>query len=572
MSLLRRRLPVLALAALVAGACGNAPGPSPTASDGAGRSALPATAPATERPFERVAWPADGTACDGPGSGPRLGRVEAVSERTVRFTLCAPDGAFLARIAHPSLGIVDAAAIEAAADPAAVRALSGAGPYRVDAWNPVDNVRLARVADTPGAADAAPLIILRWNPSSAARTAALAGAEVDGIDAPDAADLATIDTLPEVLAYNREGLATAYLGFGTGPGFGSADVRRAFAQGIDKAALARAAFPAASAPATHVAPCSVPGGCEGKDWYAFDGPAGTAALQLAKFDRAKTYPLVIPDAPVPGLPGPAAAAEAIRTQLADSLGVKVAVTPMPAADLAAAIAAGKVRGLYLGGVASPLADASGYLEPLFGTNATGTAASRAKGVAAALERAAASTDAGVRMTAFAAANDAVRKTAPVVPLVHAGSAMAFRTDVAGVATSPLGVEALGSFTPGDRRQVVVMQDAEPAGAWCGAASSIADLRLCALVTPGLYAFAPGSLEPVPALATRCSPSQGATVWTCRLPAGRRFSDGAKLDAGDVVASMRAQGDAGSPLRTALPSGAFAAWDALFGGPVGGTGS
>lgn len=575
---LPRRLSLLVLAALLAGACGDGPAPVPSGPGSTGPVVAQTPSVVAERPFQRLAWPVTGSLCDAPGTDARLGKVEAVNAHTVRFTLCRPDGAFLARIAHPSLGIVDAAAIDAVAMEAAgtglerLRTIAGAGPYRVDAWVPGDNVRLVRVAPKAGTLDAAETIILRWNASSAARTAALRSAEVDGIDGPDAADLAQIGTVPEVVAYDREGLATAYLGFGTGAAFNTAAVRQAFAQGIDRAALAQAAFPAGSAPAAQLAPCSVPGGCEGKAWYAFDGPAGTAALQLAKFDRTKTYPLAIPDEPVPGLPDPAAAGEAIATQLADSLGVKVAVTPTPAADLSAAIASGKVRGLYLGGVASPLADASGYLEPLFGRKATGTAASRAKGVATALDKAAKTTDMAARKTAFATANDAIRKSALVVPLVHAGSAMAFRSDVKGVATSPLGIEALGSFAPGDRRQVVVMQAAEPAGAWCGGSTAIPDLRLCALVTPGLYTFAQGSLEPVPALASRCTPSQGATVWTCRLRANLHYSDGSDVDAGDVVASMQAQGDPVSPLRRALPSTAFAAWDALFGKPDAGAGS
>ena len=171
------------------------------------------------------------------------------------------------------------------------------------------------------------------------------------------------------------------------------------------------------------------------------------------------------------------------------------------------------------------------------------------------------------MDAFAAANDAIRAAAPIVPLAHTGSGMAFRADVQNTATSPLDVEALGSFMPGDRRQLVVMQEAEPAATWCGAASSPSDVRLCALVTPGLYRFKGASLEPEPALATRCTASQEATVWTCRLPAGLRYTNGDRVDAGDVVASLRAQGDAASPLRKALPASAFGAWDALFGGPL-----
>ncbi len=99
----RRRLPVLLAAALVAGACGGEPGPS-AAPSGASGSAGPSAAPsaAADPPFQKGAFPASGSACDLPGYTGRLGRVTAVAARTVRFTLCAPDGAFPARLAHPA--------------------------------------------------------------------------------------------------------------------------------------------------------------------------------------------------------------------------------------------------------------------------------------------------------------------------------------------------------------------------------------------------------------------------------------------------------------------------------------
>ena len=132
----RRRLPVLVLAALIAGACGSTSGPTPRPSEPGGPTAVPATPQAAERPFARVAWPAAATAC-ADGAAPLLRQVEATDARTVRFTLCRPDGAFLARLAHPALGVVDAAALDAlAADPSAARSVAGAGPYRVEAWIP----------------------------------------------------------------------------------------------------------------------------------------------------------------------------------------------------------------------------------------------------------------------------------------------------------------------------------------------------------------------------------------------------------------------------------------------------
>jgi ABC-type transport system substrate-binding protein len=197
-----------------------------------------------------------------------------------------------------------------------------------------------------------------------------------------------------------------------------------------------------------------------------------------------------------------------------------------------------------------------------------TPARRATGVSAALARAATETDATARGAIIGEANTAIRDGAVIVPLAHPGSTVAFRSDVAGVATSPLGLDPLGAATPGDRPQLVFDQASEPAGAWCGDQSSLDAFRLCGLLADGLYGFAPGSLAPEPRLARACRPDDDARVWTCTLPGDLTFNDGTVLDAGDVLASVVAAWDGAGPPRLAAPEGAFATWDALFGGPAG----
>jgi len=154
-----------------------------------------------------------------------------------------------------------------------------------------------------------------------------------------------------------------------------------------------------------------------------------------------------------------------------------------------------------------------------------------------------------------------------VPLAHPGSTVAFRSDVTGVVASPLGLDPLGAFTPGDRGQLVFMQASEPDGAYCGDQASLDAYRLCGLVLEGLYGFAPGSLTVEPRLAEACDPDDSATTWTCRLRTGVTFSDGAHLDAGDVLASFVAQWDRTQPLRTGSDA-PFTAWSALFGDTLG----
>ena len=107
MRILRGVVPALVVVTLVTAACGG--DPEVTAPPSATPSPTPTPTPAiTELPFAAAAFPASGSACDAEGYAGRLGRVEAVDARTVRFELCAPDAAFLARLAHPVAGVLDA--------------------------------------------------------------------------------------------------------------------------------------------------------------------------------------------------------------------------------------------------------------------------------------------------------------------------------------------------------------------------------------------------------------------------------------------------------------------------------
>jgi peptide/nickel transport system substrate-binding protein len=578
MSILRPAKPAVAAllaVALISGACS----PSPAVTDAPGPDTAPpsgsipptgsaaATPGPTELPFQRTAWPPDGSACGTPGYAGLLGRIEAVAARTVRFTLCAPDGAFLERLAHPALAILDTASVELLGrDRSSARSLAGTGPYRIEQWTPDDNVRLARVAPAPVRDAALATVVLRWAADPTIRMTELQAATVDGMDAPAPAQLDHVDTQPELAVVPRAELATAYLAFGSGPAFRSPAVRRAIAQALDRDALVADAFPAGSTVPTHVVPCIVDAACGGAAWYSFDGPAATAALGAAGFDLGATYPLHVPDQPVPGLPDPAGVAAAVQAQLETNAGVHVAIDVMPVADYVAAAGSGSLDGLYLGGLTSLIPDPVAFLGPLFAADAPTTPAARAPKVGTALADAATSADPAVRADAFTSVNDTIRRTAVIVPLAHPGSVAVYRSDVEGAVASPLGLDPLGTFTPGDRKQLVFMQSSEPDGAWCGDQSSIDAYRLCGLVLEGLYGFAPGTLTPVPRLAQGCEPDRTAMVWTCRLLAGVRFDDGARLDAGDVVSSFVAQWDRSQPLRAAA-TGTFDAWDALFGGTI-----
>jgi ABC-type transport system substrate-binding protein len=556
---------LLAVGLVAATACGPEPMVTTTPATSAVPTAAPATAAPRDIPFSPVAWPTTGSACSLSGAG-RIGRIEAPNAETVVFTLCAPDGAFLERLAHPSMGIVDAAQLaRIATDPAALRDVVGHGSYRVVLWGD-SNVQLGLVGAASEAASA-PTVILRWAADPALRTADVVAGSVDGIDAPTAAGLMAAATNPALTVVPRPLLATSVLGFGSDAAFADPLLRRDVAMGIDRGALVDSAFPAGSTPADHIAPCEVPSGCAGTAFRGFNAPSAVAALQSLKFNFDTTYTLTVPAAPIPGLPDPAGVAAALSDQFAANLGITLQVTSMPSSEFRAAVDGGTITGLYLDGVAAAVADPSAFYDPLFLELPNSLAALRAGDARSALQAADDERDPAAREADYATAAGLLRDSVPVAPLANPGAETVYRADVRGATASPLGTDPLGLMTAGDRGQVVFEQATAPTGGWCGAQSSADAYRLCALVTDGLYGYAAGSLDPVPELATGCTADVSATVWTCRLRS-LRTGDGLVLDAADVVATFRAMADPSDPVHVALGDAAFSAWTEVLGAQSG----
>ena len=258
----------------------------------------PAVGNPTPDPVLRVAGAQRGrrsAARAGRRAGPRAarratratsGRIEATEARTVVFTLCAPDGAFLSRVAHPALGILDAATIaELATNPDSARSLAGTGPYRIDHWTPGQNVRLVRAGDASSAdgqgPDARPHLGRR--PDPAHHRPAVGDRRRDrrpGAGRPrpnrDAARARRLparrprDRLPGVRDRRRPG-----------QGRRPARPRR-------RASIATRWRPTGSPPARPPRPTSrrarSTAAAAARDWYGFNAPAASAALAAAKFD------------------------------------------------------------------------------------------------------------------------------------------------------------------------------------------------------------------------------------------------------------------------------------------------
>jgi ABC-type transport system substrate-binding protein len=343
-------------------------------------------------------------------------------------------------------------------------------------------------------------------------------------------------------------------------------VRQAFAKGIDRQQIVDDFYPAGSIVASHFTPCEIPGGCTGDEWYEFDAAAAKQELTDAGFDFNATYPIHLRDVVRGYLPEPTVVAQELQTQLLDNLGVKTTIDVRDENTYLTEASRGELEGIHLLGWGADYPDVTNFLDVHFGVGASDQFGDKFDDITGPLQQGAATADQGERDALYTEANNAIRTHVPMIPIAHGGSGTAFRADVEGAHSSPLGNEALFAMKAGDRDQLVWLQNGEPGGLYCADETDGESLRVCEQIMEPLYSYVIGGTDPEPLLATECVPNDELTVWTCALREGVVFHNGSTFDANDVVVSYAVQWDAEHPLHVGkTDSGLFEYWTFLFAG-------
>lgn len=540
----------------------------------------PVTAAPSTGTFVPAAYPAKGSApcrekaAPDPAHGAYTGnlkRIHAEDATTVVFELCAPDVAFLSKIADPAFGINDTAWLKAhinaaTSGPQAVTtAVNGTGPYRLESWDTGAQVSLARNTGYWGDAAANERVIVRWNAASSQRVLELQKGTVDGIDDVAPAGVEAIDADVSMVTAPRAGLDVVYLGFtNTFSPFDREGVRQALALGIDRRHLVSAFLPPAATLATYAAPCTLPYACSGANWYDYDPTLAMETLTAAGFPNGFATTIHFPATASAALPDPAGLALELQAELQTNLGITADIVAEPEATYRAAVDAGKLDGIHLLTQSPAYPDVTASLDPRFATGASAEVGKAYDDISKALAAGRATANGTKREAAYKKANDAIRAHAPIVPIAAVGSDAAFLADVKGGLASPLRLESFATMTPGDRRQLVWLTTHEPTGLYCADEVDPVAGLICSQVVQSLYAHPPGDAGLIPSLAEKCSPDADLLVWTCSLRSNVLFTDGSRFDANDVVLSFAVQWDADHPLHRGH-DGSFQTFGALFGG-------
>ena len=567
---------VLASIAIIVAACS---GTTASPSAGAPSEAPTSQAPASEAPqasanpnFQGQAYPESGEApCGTEDYSGLMKKITAIDELTVEFQLCAPDPAFLPKVAFSVFGIWDSDYLAAhAPDKSYLTAPVGTGPYTVTEWTPGQRLVYAANPNYWDAANAAktPGLEFRWSAEAAQRLIELQSGNVDGMDNPGTDDIATIQGDSSLQFNVREPLNTFYLGFNsTKAPWTNEKIRQAIAMGIDRQRIVDNFYPEGSEVATHFTPCNVPFGCEGDPTYDFDLAAAQALLAEGMAEEGIdkiTTKLQFRDAVRTYLPDPPQIATEIQSQLRDNLGIETELDLQESGTFLDNNAAGKLDGIFMLGWGADYPDPTNFLDYHFGAGSGKKFGKPFDDIAAALTTGATTLDEAARQAAYAEANSLIKQHAPAVIVAHGASGTAFKADVTGQHASPLSNEVFSVMQAADRDNLVWVQNAEPLSLYCGDETDGESLRACEQVNEALYSYEVGGTTANPHLARECTPNEDATTWTCTLQSGVQFSDGAALDANDVVTSYAAMWDTQHPLHIGR-SGAFDYWPGLWGG-------
>lgn len=477
--------------------------------------------------------------------GGKVLSIEAVDELTVKFTLCKPDPAFIAKMAFSVFAIQPREWVEyATVNGEILEKPIGTGPYALDSWNRGDSIIFKRFDNYWGTPAPSETLVMRWSTESAARLLELQSGTADYMTYLGAEDFEVVENDPNLQIIPVETPNILYIAFtNTFAPFDNVDVRKAVALGIDRSRIVENFYPVGSEVASHFTPCSIPNGCEGESWHDFDPDAARTMLADAGFPDGFETTIYYRDVYRSYLPEPGAVAVELQTQLQENLGITANVVVMESGEFIDESTNGRLDGIYLLGWGADYPHVTNFLDYHFAANNPQYGEPHPE-VYEPLYTASSMSDLAEAAPYYEAANNALKELVPMIPVVHSATANAALVSVENANNPPFGAPKFAVMNNG-KDTIVEMKSAEPISLFCADESDGESLEACEQILDGLYNYnAEGVAEP--ALATECVANEDSTVYTCYLREGVTFHDGSAFDANDVVATWTAGLDASSP--------------------------
>jgi ABC-type transport system substrate-binding protein len=420
----------------------------------------------------------------------------------------------------------------------------GTGPYIVKEWVRGDHITLVPNPTYFGEKPANNELIFKWNKESAARLLDLQAGNVNGIVEVTADDIATIQADPNLVLVPRKFNNFLYLGINNSRApFDNEKVRQAFAMAIDKQKIVDDFYTPGSVPATQFAPAGVkPGYTEGYKGVAYDPAKAKEMLTAEKFDFSKEYTLAYAFRTRPYFPQPDKIAEAVQAQLGE-IGIKIKLSQEEWATYLPATRNGE-KDLFFLGWSEDYPDATNWYD-VFLTGTSKSFGTAYPDIVERIQKAAKLSDPVARQKLYDEVNVLVDQHVPMITIANGTTNFAFQKSVENVVMGPYDYNLPYMKTPNGT--MIFSQDGEPVSLFCADETDGSSFNVCLRLFSKLYTFKWGTAELEPQLAEKCEGNADATEWTCTLKKDVKFSNGAALDANDVVVTFASAMDFKHPL-------------------------
>jgi len=196
-----------------------------------------------------------------------LEKVEAVDEKTVRFTLNQPYAPFLAALALFNCAIVSPTAFASEGKDADGRYKYnfaqkpvGSGPFVFESWEKDAHITLRANKDYWGGAPHIEKLVFKAVTDAQTRLKELEAGGIHGMENPELRDLALIQKNPDLRLVGGPGINVCYLAMHTGKKpFDDVRVRQAVAFAIDKKRIIATAYDNLAKPAVSMCPETMAG-------------------------------------------------------------------------------------------------------------------------------------------------------------------------------------------------------------------------------------------------------------------------------------------------------------------------
>lgn len=488
--------------------------------------------------------------------------VEAVDAYSVKFTLCSPDASFPSKMTSPIFAIQDKDFLDShQGDSAALTAeTNGTGPFVLVSNDPTLPIQLSVSSSYWGTPPRITDIFFHWYKTTDAIIPSNYRSLGDVFNTIKPSALSSIQNDSDFTGIQHDTLNLVYIGFNnTITPMNDVKVRQAIAFLVSHNYLVQKFLPAGAEVATQVIPSyASTGRTKTLEWYPVAQNDAIELLRESSIDLDVPVTLAYVEAATDVITSPAGMADAIKREL-KVVGMDVELKPMTQEEFDTAMANGTEM-MFIDTFNARYNDGAAFYEiPLLRDTARfGTEYANLQQDLYSVQAQGSTTQ---RQTKFDQLNQDFKDSVPFIPVGYVSQWSYFRNTISSASTNSFfeNYEDLSAQS----LALHVYEKNRPLSLWPADETDYDTFRITKLIYDTLVTDGYGGTGLQPSLADSWEANSSLTEWTFYLRYNVKFSNGADLDANDVVASFAAIWDESSANHTGR-TGDYLIFKELFG--------